>query len=276
MDAVTELDQRVSIESDERDVTTDRLVDESLGRRSERLPLRDPDQPLELRREVEEDLRVGRRDQVVDQADGHPPGLQSDLLLAVLVDAVVLADRTGGARLAVANVGPGEVLELERDVLGNVARPRSVAQARDEATPATERAGVVLEGGQERHQRVREVGQLVGRVLLEHAEIDQQPDDRFAGPVIRPTQDPGLEDPEGRSRTASRSRIRRTWLATGAGRGNGLGHGSLLARRRPRRRAVSWTPPRRRAGHGGLAWPRAPDRAGRSDSRPAANAEPHR
>ena len=65
------------------------------------------------------------RDEVVDEGDGHPAGLEPDLLLAVLVDAVVLAGRAGGARLAVADVGAGQVLELERDVLGDVADPRA-------------------------------------------------------------------------------------------------------------------------------------------------------
>ena len=42
---------------------------------------------------------------------------------------VVLAVRAGRARLAVADVGAGEVLQLERDVLGDVAQPRAVARA---------------------------------------------------------------------------------------------------------------------------------------------------
>ena len=60
VDAVPELDERVAVEPDERDVAADRLVDERLGRRPERLPLGEPDEPLELRREVEEDVRVVR------------------------------------------------------------------------------------------------------------------------------------------------------------------------------------------------------------------------
>ena len=91
VDAVPELDERVAVEPDERDVAADRLVDERLGRRPERLPLGEPDEPLELGREVEEDLGVVRRDEVVDERDGHPAGLEPDRLLAVLVDAVVLA-----------------------------------------------------------------------------------------------------------------------------------------------------------------------------------------
>jgi hypothetical protein len=111
---------------------------------------------------------------VVDEGHGHPPGLQPDRLLAVLEDAVVLAGLAGRARLAVADVGPGEVLELERDVLGDVAGPRPVAQPRDEPAAPPERAGVVLERRQQGDERVGEARDRVRRVLLEDAEVDQQ------------------------------------------------------------------------------------------------------
>ena len=65
--------RRVAVEPDERDVAADRLVDERLGRRPERLPLGEPDEPLELGREVEEDLGVVRGDEVVDQATAILP-----------------------------------------------------------------------------------------------------------------------------------------------------------------------------------------------------------
>ena len=135
---MAELDQRVTVEADERDVAAHGLVDERLGRRPERLSLGQPDQVLELRREVEEDVGVVRRDEVVDQPDGHPAGLEPDRLLAVLVDAVVLAVHAGRAGLAVADVGAGEVLELERDVLGDVPRPRPFLESRDEPAAAAE------------------------------------------------------------------------------------------------------------------------------------------
>ena len=204
MDAVPELDERMAVEPDERDVAADGLVDEGLRRRPERLALGEPDEPLELGREVEEDRRVVGGDEVVDERDGHPPGLEPDGLLAVLVDAVVLAVLAGGPGLAVADVGAGEVLELERDVLGDVADPRPVAQPRDEPAAPAERAGVVLEGRHERDERVGEAGELVGRVVLEDAEVDEQADDRFARPVVRAAQDARLEDAQGRQRSARR------------------------------------------------------------------------
>ena len=205
VDAVAELDERVAVQADERDVAADRLVDERLRRRPERLPLGEPDEALELGREVEEDLGVVGGDEVVDERDRHPPGLEADRLLAVLVDAVVLAVLAGGARLAVADVGAGEVLELERDVLGDVAGPGAVAQPRDEPAAAAERAGVVLERREEGDERVGEARDLVGREVLEDAEIDEQADDRLARPVVRAAQDAGLEDAQRGQRLWPRS-----------------------------------------------------------------------
>ena len=194
---MAELDQRVAIEPDERDVAAHRLIDKRLGGRPERLPLGEPDEVLELRGEVEEDLGIVGGDQMVDERDRHPPRLETDGLLAVLVDAVVLALRTGRACLAVADVGAGEVLELEGDVLGDVARPRPVPQPGDEPAPPSQRTGVVLERRQERDECIVEAGELVRGVLLEDAEIDEQTDDRLACPVVRATEDACLEDPEG-------------------------------------------------------------------------------
>ena len=104
-----------------------------------------PDQALELRHEVEGEGRVVGRDEVVDERDGLAPGLDPDLLLAVLEDHVVAAVLAGAAGLAVADVGAGEVLELERDVLRHVAGPGPLAEPRDEAAAPAEGAGVVLE-----------------------------------------------------------------------------------------------------------------------------------
>ena len=147
-------------------------------------------------REVEGDVGVVGRDEVVDERDRHPAGLEPDGLLAVLVDDVVLAVLAGRPGLAVADVGAGEVLELERDVLGDVAHPGAVAQARDEAAAAAERAGVVLERRQQRDEGVGEARDRVRRELLEDAEVDEHADDRLARPVVRAAQDARLEDAE--------------------------------------------------------------------------------
>src|SRR5215210_1045203 len=133
MDALAELDERVAVEPDVRDVARRRLVEDRLGRRSERSPLGEPDEPLELGHEIERDLVVIRRDQVIDESDRDLAGFQPDRFLTELIDDVVAAVLSRGPRLAVANIGTGQVLELERDVLGDVASPGPLAQSRDEA-----------------------------------------------------------------------------------------------------------------------------------------------
>ncbi len=232
VDAVAELHERVSVEPDERDVAADRLVDERLGGRPERLPFGEPDEVLHLRGEVEEGVGIVGRGEVVDQGDRHPAGFQPDRLFAVLVDAVVLADGSGGARLAVADVRAGEVLEFERHVLGDVAGPRPLAEARDEAAATAQRAGVVLERRQQRDQRVGEPRKLVRWVRLENAKVDEQADDRFARPVVRAAQHAGLEDPQ-RGRRPTRGGLPRAPAATprvaagcGSAVGHAIGHGS--------------------------------------------------
>ena len=238
VDAVAELDERMAVEPDERDVAAHRLVDQRLRRRPERPPFGERDQLLELVGEVEQVRWVGRRDEVVDEPDGHDPGADPDLLLAVLVDAVVEAGRSGGAGLAVAHVGAGQVLELERDVLGDVTHPRPVAQPRHEAAPPPERAGMVLERRDQRDQRVGEVRDRVRWELLEHAEVDEHPDDRLARPVVRPAQDARLDDAQGRFRArhagrvrGSPARLRAVRVESGLPPGDGrrLGHGLPLA-----------------------------------------------
>ena len=198
MDALAELDERVAVEPDVRDVAAGGLVEDRLGRRPERLPLGEQDEPLELGHEVDRDRRVVRGDEVVDEGDGDLAGLDPDALLAELVDHVVAAVLAGAPRLAVADVGAGEVLELEGDVLGDVAHPRAVAEPRDEAAAAAEAAGVVLEARQQADEGVGEARDLVRREVLEDAEVDDHPDDRLAGPVVRAAQDAGLDDLEGR------------------------------------------------------------------------------
>ena len=132
-----ELDQAEPVEPDVRDVAAGGLVEQRLRRRPEREPLGEPDELLQLGHEVEGDGRVARRDEVVDEPDGRLAGLDPDLLLAVLEDHVVAAVLAGAAGLAVADVGAGEVLELERDVLGDVPDPGALAEPRDEpAAPA--------------------------------------------------------------------------------------------------------------------------------------------
>jgi len=171
---------------------------------------------------------------VVDERDRELAGLDADALLAELVDHVVVGVLAGAAGLAVADVGAGEVLELERDVLGDVAGPGAFLEPRDEAAAPTQAAGVVLEARQKIDQRVVEAGDLVAGVFLERAEVDEHPDDGLAGPVVGAAQDSGLDDAErglrtgvGRGLCRASSSGRRTRLA-GARFRCRLRHGALL------------------------------------------------
>ena len=71
VDPVPELDERLLVQPDPRDVAERRLVQDRLGRRPEGSALGEEDQLLELRAEVE--ARLGL-DEVIDEADGELPG----------------------------------------------------------------------------------------------------------------------------------------------------------------------------------------------------------
>ena len=265
----------MAVEPDVRDVAADGLVDEGLGRGPKGGSLGQPDQALERGHQVE--AGAGRRvHKVVHEGHGDPAGLDPDRLLAVLVDHVVAAVSARRARLAVADVGPGQVLELERDVLGDVADPRALAQAGDEAAPPAQRAGVVLEAGQQPDQGIDEAGDRIAGELLEVAQVDEHPHDRLARPVVRAAQDPRLDDREtrlgpGGGRTASARRLR-------SGRRCGLGHenssggsGHSTATRLGRPRWVSSRQPPRRRAPGASASRSGGGGGDRSGSPPAAS-----
>ena len=144
VDALAELDEGVLVEPDPRDVARDGLVEDRLGRRTERRPLGAQDEALELGLPVE--LRVGL-DEVVDQPDGEPAGGEADVLVDVAVDDVVDArlalDLAG---LAAPDVVTDDLLEGERAVLGDVAEPGALVEPLDEAAAAAARARVVARG----------------------------------------------------------------------------------------------------------------------------------
>ena len=94
MDPLSELDERMAVEPDVRDVAADGLVDQGLGRGPEGGSLGQPDEALELGQQIE--TGAGRRvHEVVDEGHGNPAGLDPDRLLAVLVDHVIAAVGTG-------------------------------------------------------------------------------------------------------------------------------------------------------------------------------------
>src|SRR4029079_4836415 len=136
-------------------------------------------------------------------------------------DDVVLALAARRSGLAVVDEGAGQVLQLERDVLRDVAPPRAVLEARDEAAAAVQRAGVVRQGRDPLEQPIDEARDLVRRVVLEDAQLDEQLHDRGTRPVVRAAQDAGLEDLQ-----------RRQWTAGARARAVPLGARGLAGRLR--------------------------------------------
>ena len=192
--ALAELDEGVLVEPDPGDVARDGLVEDRLGRRTERRPLGAQDEALELGLPVE--LRVGL-DEVVDQPDGELAGGQADLLVDVAVDDVVDAGLPLHlAGLAAPDVVTDDLLEGERAVLGDVPEPGAFVEPLHEATAAAARARVVLEAGQHLEELLGEAGQLVGRVVLERAQVDDEVDGLLVGPDVRAAVDAGLQDGE--------------------------------------------------------------------------------
>ena len=159
--------------------------------------------------------------------DGHPAGLEADLPPRGTRRCSCTGRRGPAARVLPWRTSvPARFWNSSAMCSAMWPDPRAVPQPRDEAAAPAERAGVVLEGRQQRDERVGEARDLVRRELLEHAEVDEQPDDRLAGPVVRAAQDARLEDAQRRRGplgAAPSARGATVALARGSA-GRGLGH----------------------------------------------------
>src|SRR5712691_10619958 len=98
---------------------------------------------------------------MVDDADGQPTRFDADALLDVAVDHVVLAFGPRPSRLAPVDLRAGLPLQLQGDVLGDVPDPRPFAQAGQEATGPSQRAGMVLQAREPVEQALGEALQAV-------------------------------------------------------------------------------------------------------------------
>ena len=201
--ALSELHERVLVQPDPRDVAGDGLVDDRLRGGAERRALRAQDERVQLVDEVE--VRVGL-DEMVHQAYGEPGRLEPDLLVDVPEDDVVAAlvslDLTG---LAAPDVVADDLLQRQGGVLGDVTEPGALVQPLHEAAATAAGAGVLAQAGQRLEQAVGELGERVGGVLLEHAEVDHEVDGLVVGPDVRAAVDPRLDDGEIRRRGDRRS-----------------------------------------------------------------------
>ena len=265
----------VPVEPDPRDVARDGLVEDRLGGRPEGRALGDPDQAFDLRAEVEGDGVVVRRDQDVDQRDGDLAGLDADLLLAELVDHVVLA------------VSPSRASCRRRPACrrcsaapARCARPRGPATCRRPAGRGSHRGDRASRrgrsaSGSSAFSASLKPGMVVGRELLEHAEVDEHP------------HDPGRAQKLGPAARASRGcagcgggRARSAAPAPGAASAVADREVGVVHRRLPAVAAsepcggLSWMRWRPCRAHGASEPRRAFAGAGRSGSRPAASAAP--
>ena len=142
----------------------------------------------------EVEVRLGAVDEVVEEAHGELAGGDADVFLGVGVDDVVDAALAGAARLAAGDLGAGQVLQLQGDVLDDVPHPGAFAHALQEPARLADGAVVLVETGQQLGEVLVEAGDLVGRPLLQLADVDLQQDGRHAGPDVGPAEDGGIAD----------------------------------------------------------------------------------
>src|SRR5690606_36542557 len=141
---VAELDEGVLVEAEPGDVPRRGGVHERLRAGPEGAPLREPDEGVALLVPVEPaldevavELRPdGLGEEVEEEAPRQRARLQPHLALLVLVDHVVLAGRARRARLPERDVDAGDALELEGDVLPDVAEPRPLVLGHAAGEPA--------------------------------------------------------------------------------------------------------------------------------------------
>ena len=177
--AIAELDQVAVVDqADMRDLALGGGLDDGARARAHGMEL---DQGLEL-------LHAGRNIEgfVVDR--GHHEvarigqGPDADFLLAGAHHHLVDAALVGRARLAEGRGQSGQVLQLDRDMLHDVAGPGAVAQALDEAAAVAQAAVVLVQPRQPGQQAIGEAGQGVGGAVLERADVDQDLDRLVVGP----------------------------------------------------------------------------------------------
>ena len=145
VDAVAELDERVSIEADERDVATHGLVDERLRRGAEGLPLGEPDESLELRAKSKKTSGSSGATRWLTSATAirpaSSPTASSRYSKMQLYWPCSPAERVLPWRTSV----PARFWNSSAMCSAMWPGPGPVAQPRDESAAASERTGVVLE-----------------------------------------------------------------------------------------------------------------------------------
>ena len=183
--SIAQLDQRLAVEPDPRDVARLGGLHDRRRARSECAALREADERVALPREVE---RVGLLacaqrfgQERVDEPDRELRRLEPFVLVLVLEDHVVDARLVGAARLAEGDPYSCDVLQFDRDMLEHMPEPGALVlgHAADEATRLAVRTAVLVQPGQSGEQAVDErAAEPRGGPLLERAEVELEADDR--------------------------------------------------------------------------------------------------
>ena len=125
----------------------------------------------------------------MQQGERQPARLHAHVFLLVLVDHVVVAARPLRAGLPEGDALAGDVLQLQRHVLQDVAHPGAFALGQPPDEPARLAVGTAmsLEPGQRGNERVGEPRtQLARRPVLQRTEVDVQLDHGEVSVQARP------------------------------------------------------------------------------------------
>jgi hypothetical protein len=200
--SVAQLDQALLVEPDPGDPPLLRRAHQRHGARAQRPALGEADELVPLGGEVEVRRHRARgpelgRQQRVEQGEPEAARLEPDVLLLVLIDDVILPGLAVRAGLAEGHRLAGDVLQLDRHVLEDVAHPGALVldQPPDEAARLAVGAAVLVQPGERRDEGIGErLAQPTRGPLLQLAQVHVEADDRKVGVEAGPDIDRFFDD----------------------------------------------------------------------------------
>ena len=192
MDAVAELHKALSVEAQIGDATRHGLGDDAAGAGPQTALLPDLTHLLDVGLQI---VR-GAIDQGLGDAHGGLRGIHANGLLDVAEHHVVHTPLAGASGTPEARVHAGKGLDLQRDVLDDMAHPGAAFHAFPEAAFMFLAAAVAVHAGQQRLDAFEEAGDLVRGLLFELLDVEAHDDQLvpFDGPVVGATHGLELED----------------------------------------------------------------------------------
>ena len=122
----------------------------------------------------------GRQNQIARTEQG----LAAHGFVACADDDLVNTPGTGFAGFAKTGLHASAALQLQRDMLQDVAGPGAFFQPLQEAAALAHAAAVLHQAGQPGRQALGEAGQGVGGAVFQIADVDQRFDDRAISPNV--------------------------------------------------------------------------------------------